>query len=223
MEINEVKKVAKECGLPNRFKDVSKKDFSDDILLTAKRIIEYFEEPTPENYFFILYGKTGVGKSHLASFIFMSLIFKTEGEYPNLFSWCSLIKLHEKIKNSFSKTYNTDINEGDEGAMINKYCYFPNFLVFEFGDIKSEGNIYGGDKSPFLTQLFHKIIDYRWQNKKKTLFVTPLGGNQDLHLQLIKHYDEASVGRLFEDTQLIRMTGNDRRIQKSSQRKIWEI
>lgn len=225
LEINEVRQIARECGLPNRFKNVSKKDFSDNILLTAKRIIEYFEKPNPENYFFILYGNTGVGKSHLAAFIFMSLIFKTEipDEYPNYFSWRSLINIHEKVKRSFSKTYDMTVNEGDENTIISKYCYYPKFLVFEFGDIKSEGNIYGGDKSPFVTQLFHKIIDYRWQRRKKTLFVTPLGGNQDLHKQLVKHYDDASVGRILEDTQLIKMTGHDRRIQKSSQRKIWEI
>ncbi len=219
-EIEEVQQIAIDCGMPIRFSVANKNNFTENRLLIIKRISDILIDTKNENYFTLIYGKTGVGKSYLASYIFMSLIFK----YPKYkYSWISLLNLNEKIKATFSNDYNNSLNEGSENNIIWKYCYRPNLLVFEFGDIQAEGNVYGGNKSPFVTQLFHRVIDYRWQRRMKTLFITPLGGNQELHKQLIKHYDEPTVGRLLEDCQLIKMSGIDNRLKKAKQRSIWEI
>jgi DNA replication protein DnaC len=218
----EAKQIALECGMPVRFINASSKDFSQQKAETAKRIVDDFVTKHPKQYFYLIFGGTGIGKSRLAALVFMSCIYKSERQDSFLFSWISLVTLYEKIKSTWNKESLSLEKEKDEIEVLNKYCYWPNILIFEFGDIKAEGNIYGGGKSPYITNLFHRVIDYRWKKRKKTLFVTPLGAKQGLHQQLIKHYDDATIGRLFEDCQIIKMTGEDLRIKKSLQRKIWE-
>lgn len=218
--MHQAKQIALKCGMPDRFINASSKDFSQQKAETAKLIVDDFTTKNPEQYFYLIYGGTGVGKSRLAALVFMSCIYKAKRQDDYRFSWLSLVTLYEKIKSTWNRESLS--SEKDEIEVINRYCYIPNILIFEFGDIRAEGNIYGGGKSPYVTNLFHRVIDYRWKKRKKTLFVTPLGAKQGLHQQLNKHYDDATIGRLFEDCQIIKMVGEDLRIKRSLQRKIWE-
>jgi len=224
-EIQESIDFAIQCGMPERFSDVGINDFDIKQQEAVQNTFKLLMDKQNETYFFLIYGTTGIGKSRLAGCIFTFCIHSAKDKRDIWFKWINLIELNQKIKSTYSKLehFREDNWESDEKQIIDKYIKIPRLLVLEFGDIKTEGNLYGGDKSPHISQLFHSIIDYRWKNRMKTIFVTPLASKQKLHEQLIKHYDASSIGRLLEDCQLIKMGGEDRRISKSKQRKIWDI
>jgi len=214
-----------QCGMPKRFSNVSIDDFDIKQQEAIQNIFKLIVDKQNETYFFLIYGTTGIGKSRLAGCIFTFCIHGAKDKRDVWFKWINLIELNQKIKSTYSKLeyFTKEYSESDERQIINKYIKIPRLLVLEFGDIKTEGNLYGGDKSPHISQLFHSIIDYRWKNRMKTIFITPLASKQGLHEQLVKHYDPPSIGRLLEDCQLIKMSGEDRRISKSKQRTIWDI
>jgi len=217
--------LAIECGMPKRFSDVSINDFDIKQREAIQDVFKLLMDKQNETYFFLIYGTTGIGKSRLAGCIFTFYIHSAEDKRKPWFKWINLIELNQKIKATYSKIehFTEEYWELDEKQILDKYIKIPKLLVLEFGDIITEGNLFGGDKSPHISQLFHTIIDYRWKNRMKTIFVTPLSSKQGLHEQLAKHYNLPSVGRLLEDCQLIKMSGVDKRIIKSQQRKIWDI
>ena len=138
------KQLALDCGMPKRFLNVKSSDFDEGKVNIAKKTIELFMQLKPETCFCLIHGKTGIGKSRLAALIFLSIIYKSENKESWRFSWRSLVELNQRMKSTYSRSgaLREDI---DESQIYTQYCYMPELLVLEFGDIESEGNIYGGD------------------------------------------------------------------------------
>lgn len=213
--------IAIKYGMPIKFNNVRSSDFDKNQKELLLKIYNDLNFKEPDSLSYLLYGNTGVGKSHMAAYIFTSYIYRNWFLDFKKFviSWTSMNELLGEIKLSFEFD-----NKESESQILNKKCFLPKLLVFEFGDIDTEGNIYGGKQSAFTTQLFHKVIDYRWRHKKRTIFVTKLGKKQILSEQLLKHYDEASVGRLIQDCQLIFVAGQDKRLfSPEFQKSLWRI
>lgn len=206
-------------GMPAIYNGVSKDDFTNEQQAILKIILNDLCAKKYESTFYMFFGQTGRGKSHMAAYIFVSYIYRNwQLDYSkNEVYWTSLVDILDKIKSGFND------NEGDSEARVLNTCYYPRLLVFEFGDIEQENVLYGGHLSPFTNKILQKIVDFRWKYKKRTVFVTRLGSIQKPYEQLIKHYDEATIGRMMQDTRAIKVLGEDRRVVKATQKSIWEV
>lgn len=214
-------KIAITRGMPEVFFNVTQKDFDVKKTQIIIAILQDLCKSQPWlNKSYIFYGDTGVGKSHITAFIYISWIFNNwyrDFSNPKTCNWISLSDLSSKVKASMNK-------ENDGEQIININALIPDFLVMEFGDIEKEGVLYGSKQSPFLSNLFQSIVDYRWKLRyKRTVWITRLGKKQELYNQLCKHYDPASIGRLLEQSQPIRMSGKDKRKEAYLTKSLWDL
>ena len=175
--LNNVRKIAVQRNLPEKF--ATEVQYSDFNLSFHKRFID-------ENQSFLISGEPESGKTHLAGWMFLSLL----KEYPLIpaesFYYTSLSEIDELIRKDWK-----------ESEILSR-CR-TKYLFFQFGDTRKE-RMKNDEATAWIDTLFFKIIDYRYNKKLPTVWITRLKG-----LEAMSMYDNASISRIIETSIMIKM------------------
>ncbi len=176
-----IREIAISRNLPRKFAEEVNEDF-------PTKIYRQFVE---DNQSLFIRGKPGSGKTYFAAWLFMTCL----KEYPlineELFYYTSLLDVDSKIR----KDWNED-------EILSK-CK-TKYLFFQFGDIAQE-RIRTNEVSAWLDELFFKIVDYRYNNKLPTVWISRLTDEE------LKSYDSATIGRIMETSIQIQIDGDNHR------------
>lgn len=214
---NNISSIAIKSGMPSVFANINKRQFTQLSVEFAKEILRDLQSNNYERRSFILYGDSGTGKSYFAAYLFCCYIYLNPYlDYnKNTISWMSLLDAITILRNSDFSHY----------KYLKPLCYDPILSVIEFGDTGKEGVLHGGAQSNFVANLLQTISDSRWKNKNsKTIWIlkTP-SATKDIYRYLIKRYDQATVGRILDNSQPIKFSGGNQRMINFYKRSIWEL
>lgn len=179
----------KNCGFSKRDVDAVNEpyitdDGNIDAYNMAMKYANRFNEDTSIGFY--IYGSVGVGKSLLAKKIMKIVLYRGYSAYIT-----NIIQLMNDIKNDLNNFSDTTLRK----------CQNVDLLVID--DVGTEKNTDFENSRMFL------ITDYRYENKKPTIFTSNLKLDE-----LTTKYDE--FGRIYSRirgaTQVLEIKGKDRRI-----------
>jgi len=195
LRLKNIRTIAMKRNLPKKFAlEVSDYDFN----------VRFYRKFMENNQSYLIRGKPESGKTHFVGWLFMKCL----KEYPLIseydFYYTSLMEIDSKVK-----------EEWKENAILES-CHVP-YLFFQFGDLEREKTKMG-EVSAWVDELFFKIVDYRYNKRLPTIWITRL---EDF--QIKNMYDSATIGRIFEYSITINLQDNKYRRKRAKQNESYNL
>jgi DNA replication protein DnaC len=149
----------------------------------------------PENMGLLLWGVPGVGKSY--SLAALARQYISQGFTAARIGYELLcLQLRDTFKSRGSET---------ELSVIKPYLQADKLFIEDIGTTKSEGNV----ESDFSVRTLLVLLDWRLENCLATFVTT----NRPVE-ELAKTFDERIASRLCQACEVLKLTGEDRRVKK---------
>ncbi len=167
----------------------------------VKRYAEKYDEMLKNGYGFYVYGKNGVGKTHLLACLcnYLTERFQT-------CAFTNFLNIAEEIRQSYS-------DDHFESDVITKYSKVSFLFIDDFGK-ESYKKLKSDTNNLWLEEKIFEILNNRYNNMLPTIF----SSNYSLK-EMVQAFgfDKAIIDRIFElSTQIFEMKGRNRRYDLSS-------
>jgi len=189
-----IRQIAIKRNLPMKFAEEVYDDFN----------VDFYRKFIEDKQSYIIRGKPESGKTYFVGWFFMKCLkeFPFISEYD--FYYTSLLEVDYQVK-----------EEWKENQILER-CHVP-YLFFQFGDLEKE-KIKGGEVSAWTDELFFKVVDYRYNNKLPTVWITRLE-----NFQVKSMYDPATISRIFECSITINLQDNKYRKMKAKKNESYNL
>jgi len=195
LRLKNIRTIAIKRNLPKKFAlEVSDYDFN----------VRFYRKFMENNQSYLVRGKPESGKTHFVGWLFMKCLkeYPLKSEYD--FYYTSLMEIDSKVKEEWKET------------AILESCHVP-YLFFQFGDLERE-KARKGEVSEWVDELFFKIVDYRYNKRLPTIWITRL---EDFQIKSM--YDSATIGRVFEYSITINLQDNKYRKKRAKQNESYNL
>jgi len=150
-----LKKIAISCGAPQKFVSVMREsDYNQD---NIKELLEDIKQDKS----LLIRGEPESGKTHLGIYLMLKMLKDSYSIHESNFKYTSLLTIDELIRKDWRES---EILEGTK----------VKYLWFEFGEIKKERVSTDDKVSAWVDTLFFKIVNYRYNKKLPTIWMTRL-------------------------------------------------
>ncbi len=167
-----------------------------EIYQSTQRYAAKYDEMLKNGYGFYVYGKNGVGKTHLLACLCNYLT-----EHLQTCAFTNFLNIAEDIKSTY-------IKEQCEGNVIEKYSKVGFLFIDDFGK-ESYKKLKSDKENLWLEEKIFEILNNRYNNMLPTIF----SSNYSLE-EMVKNFafDKGIVERIYElSTRIFEMKGPNRR------------
>ncbi len=167
-----------------------------EIYSKVKDYAEHYEEMLNKGLGFYIYGKNGVGKTHLLACLCNYLI-----EHAQACCFTNFLNISENLKEAY-------ISKQEESGVIEKYSRV-NFLIIDDLGKESFKKIKSDTENLWLEEKIFEILNNRYNNMLPTIF----SSNYSLiELSTVFGFDKGIVDRIYEfSSSIFEMKGKNRR------------
>lgn len=210
-----VKKIAIEQGCPSeKVIKITESDFVDlkfDVVIDSNKKtlnVNSLVKMLLRGDWIVIKGETDSSKTHLATYLCLTLLLKEYDVKQNEFKFATLLNICEHLKKDYSA----------EHFILNEYR-LPRYLFLTFGEYRGELTGFGGEATPKAKDAFFQILDYRIENKTKKELTTILSTTLS-DAEIKGSFGKSFLNRIYENSYLVELPERKERMKMFKSRPV---